>query len=131
MEFNEKEINEMANVKLKPISDEVMEALCHSIENDLDRWEISTNTLKDLKTGINYWINTKYISSTWINGVASEVFFGPQCESVFVSMQILADKKSSLAQQVVINSILPQCSHPFDIVVIHDIDKTPWWKFWS
>jgi len=101
------------------LMDDAVAELCHSLENDLSRWEIVALTLRDKKTGIEYWVGTgseSAITETWDGYSTAEVFSHEQGNMIKKSYEILCDKKASIAQQKVIKSMTKNKSKK-------------WWKF--
>lgn len=85
--------------------DSTVKAMCNSMENDIDRWEISTSTLNDLSKGDEYWISD--FRCTWNGFSLDRVFSSEQSALIRESYYILVSKKATTAQQKVTDSFEP------------------------
>lgn len=104
------------------MEDTVIE-LCKSLENDPDRWEITTCTLNDKKSGIEYWIGRGSITDEWTGNTSNEVFNNQQGAMIFSSFKILKETKGTESQLKVIESL----NRKNEV----GITPIPWWRFWE
>lgn len=85
--------------------DPVVDELCESMVKNPERWEITTYTLNDRKSGVQYWIaNGWRITETWSGRSGNTVFSLEQGEKIGAAFRKLRDIKASQAQQKILRA---------------------------
>lgn len=89
--------------------EEAVAKLCDSLENDPDRWLITTYTLIDQQTGVEYWISGvgRSITQTWNGRSENNVFSSEQGERIYDAFCKMRKYKASVAQEKVLLSMCP------------------------
>ena len=85
--------------------EDAVNELCHAMENDPERFHVSTHTMTDGNTGIQYWISDYgSITSTWSGSSRNVVFSGDQGKRLQESFQKMRASHASAAQQRILNA---------------------------
>lgn len=88
--------------------DPAVDELCHSLVHDPDRWLITTYTLDDTKTGMEYWLGSGskgHIYCTWNGRSSNRVFSDAQANRIAKAYQIMRQHKESVAQRKVMEAM--------------------------
>ncbi len=109
--------------------DDVVNKICKSMKEDPNRWLISTYTVEDTESGVDYWISDhKNIYSIWTGNTTERVFSNAQGKMIGKAFQELCSIKESQAQEKVIKSFKPKV-----IFALNPSKKKikKWWEFWK
>lgn len=101
----------------------VVKEICDSMKNNPNRWEITTYTLNDKKSGLRYWLGLgdTEITKTWNGRSNDTVFTCTQGQEIFQAYLLMREYKASAAQEKVLASFKGKQTTK---------DKS-WWEFWK
>lgn len=109
---------------MNDIMHETVKEICDSMLNSPNRWKISTHTVKDTKSGIDYWLNSysHAITEIWTGSTTERVFTSEQGHLIGQAFVQMSAHKASVSQQKIIDSYKQK-------LVSNNITK--WWEFWK
>jgi hypothetical protein len=92
--------------------EDAADKICHALINDPDRWIVSTYSLLDIKTKIDYWIGSPegYIINTWNGNSNDRVFSDKQGKRIYDAFQAMLKYKESEAQKRVLKGMCSNTS---------------------
>lgn len=111
---------------------ETVDAICYSMENEPNKWYITTHCVKKNSSNIEHWIDD--LRTTWNGSSRDVVFSDDQAAQIRKSFNILKQKQATAAQQRVINTFKPAekkvgvVKGPSEGFITKD---KPWWRFWE
>jgi hypothetical protein len=114
------------------LMDETVKEICDSMCKDPNRWQITTHTVNDKVSGVQYWLDRGSweqgcITHTWNGCSRDEVFTEEQGYLIYQAYIAMKEHKTSEAQQKVINSVKPKPSY-----FLYEVKpQSKWWEFWK
>lgn len=113
---------------MSSVMDSVVKEICESMLNNPNRWRIETHILKDLHSGVQYWISSIHweyptITHVWNGHSRDEVFTEEQGHLIYEAYIHMKDYKASAAQEKVLAS--------FKVKSKEVTSQKAWWEFWK
>lgn len=95
--------------------------ICDNLENNPDRFNITTYCLVDKKTGIEYWVSggsRGCITQIWNGSSRDTVFSTEQGQRIAQAFSRMTETKANFAQQEILNKIRREARTSTDVVVV-------------
>lgn len=116
------------------IMDEVVDKLCYSLVNETEQWVFATFTFHNKKSPtVRYWshTNSQSITETFDSKTSNKVFSHDQGKRIYNAYLKALEKKSTVAQQKVIDSFNTQKEEVVKpLPLMPETKKTSKFKFW-
>lgn len=111
----------------KPKMQDTVDEMCHILENEFERYEISTHTV-NFDNGVELWRGD--MSRVWKHSTPVRVFSEQQSVQLRNSFNIGMKQKRTTAQEELDELFLPQPEPEVAIEEIQPVKKKKWWLLW-